>query len=71
MKTNDIIKEITRLPVNRRIFIVERTLKSIREKEEINKIEKAVKYLLNDYSTDKELTEFTDIDFEEFYEAKC
>jgi len=71
MKINDIIKEIARLPVNRRIFIVERTLKSIREKEEINKIEKAVKYLLNDYSTDKELTEFTDIDFEEFYEAKC
>ena len=70
MKINDIIKEITRLPINRRIFIVERTLKSIREKEEKNKIEKAVNSLLNDYSTDKELTEFTDIDFEEFYEAR-
>jgi len=70
MKTTDIIKEITRLPIDRRIFIVERTLKSIREKEEKNKIEKAVNSLLNDYSTDKELTEFTDIDFEEFYEAR-
>jgi len=70
MKTNDIIKEITRLPVNRRIFIVERTLKSIREKEENNKIENAVNSLLNNYSTDKELTEFTNIDFEEFYEAR-
>ena len=70
MKTTDIIKEITRLPINRRIFIVERTLKSIREKEEKNKIEKAINSLLNDYSTDKELTEFTDIDFEEFYEAR-
>ncbi|MBI5730473.1 MAG: hypothetical protein HY963_04980 [Ignavibacteriales bacterium] len=70
MKTTDIIKEITRLPIDKRIFIVERTLKSIREKEEKNKIEKAVNSLLNDYSTDKELTEFTDIDFEEFYEAR-
>lgn len=70
MKTNDIIKEITRLPVNRRIFIIERTLKSIREKEEKNKIDKAVNSLINDYSNDKELTEFTDIDFEEFYEAR-
>ncbi|MBU1679884.1 MAG: hypothetical protein KKD86_13710 [Bacteroidetes bacterium] len=70
MKTNDIIKEITRLPINRRIFIVERTLKSIRVKEEKNNIKKAVNALLNDYSTDKKLTEFTDIDFEEFYEAR-
>ena len=70
MKINDIIKEITRLPINRRIFIVERTLKSIRVKEEKNNIEKAVNALLNDYSTDKKLTEFTDIDFEEFYETR-
>ncbi|MBU2444152.1 MAG: hypothetical protein KJ666_01080 [Bacteroidetes bacterium] len=70
MKTNDIIKEITRLPINRRIFIVEQTLKYIRVKEEKNNIKKAVNALLNDYSTDKKLTEFTDIDFEEFYEAR-
>lgn len=70
MKTNDIIKEITRLPINRRIFIVEQTLKYIRVKEGKNNIKKAVNALLNDYSTDKKLTEFTDIDFEEFYEAR-
>jgi len=70
MKTNDIIKEITRLPINRRIFIVEQTLKYIRVKEKKNNIKKAVNALLNDYSTDKKLTEFTDIDFEEFYEAR-
>lgn len=70
MGTNEIIREITRLPINRRILIVERTLKSIREKEEKDKIEKAVSTLLNDYSTDKELTAFTGIDFEEFYEAR-
>ena len=63
MRTIDIIKEITRLPINRRIFIVERTLKSIREKEDKNKIEKAVNSLFNDYSTDKKLTEFTEIIF--------
>lgn len=70
MKTNEIIKEISRLPINRRIFIVERTLKSIREVEEKDTIQKAVDALLHDYSTDKELTIFTGIDFDKFYEAR-
>ncbi|HTB31645.1 MAG TPA: hypothetical protein VK808_06445 [Bacteroidia bacterium] len=64
MKATEIIKEITRLPVNRRIFIVEKTLKSIREIEEKDAITKAVNALLPDYSTDKELTAFTGIDFD-------
>jgi hypothetical protein len=70
MKTDEIIKEITQLPVNKRIFIIERTLKSIREKEEKDTLQKAVSALLNDYSTEKELTVFTGIDFESFYEAR-
>lgn len=70
MKTNAIIKEITRLPINNRIFIVEKTLKSIRQGGEKKNTAKAVTSLLNDYSIDKELTEFTDIDFERFYEAR-
>lgn len=70
MKANEIIKEISRLPVNKRIFIVERTLKSIREVEENDALEKAAGALLHDYSTDKELTIFTGIDFDKFYEAR-
>jgi hypothetical protein len=70
MKAYEIIKEITRLPVNRQIFIVERTLKSIRETEEQDTIQKAVNALLHDYSTDKELTAFTGIDFDKFYETR-
>jgi hypothetical protein len=70
MKTDEIIKEITQLPVNKRIFIIERTLKSIREVEEKDTLQKVVSVLLNDYSTEKELTVFTEIDFELFYEAR-
>jgi len=70
MGTNEIIKEISRLPIKRRMLIVERTLKSIREKEEGDNIEKAVDSLFKDYSTNKELTEFTGIDFDKFYEAR-
>jgi len=70
MKATEIIKEITRLPINRRIFIVEKTLKSIREVEEKDTITKAVSALLPDYSNDTELTVFTGIDFDKFYEAR-
>ena len=70
MKTNEILREITLLPINKRFFIVERTLKSIREKQENNAIEKAVNALLNDYANDKELTAFTNIDMDKFYETR-
>jgi len=70
MGTDEIIHEIQQLPVNSQIFIVEMTLKSINEKEEHDKIELAVNTLLDDYVTDKKLTEFTEIDLEDFYEAR-
>lgn len=52
------------------MLVIERTLKSIRESELNKKMEKAVDSLLNDYKTDKQLTVFTSIDFENFYEAR-
>lgn len=70
MSAYEIIHEISHHPISRRIFIVERTLKSIREKEENDNIEKAVKVLHNDYATNKNLTEFSDIEFDDFYEAR-
>jgi len=36
----------------------------------MNQMKKAVDLLLEDYKTDSELTSFTDIDYEEFYEAR-
>jgi hypothetical protein len=43
---------------------------SIRILEEQNAMKKASEILLSDYKTDSELTVFTKLDFEDFYEAK-
>jgi len=70
MGTRELIKEIQRLPVSKRMLVIERTLKSIRESELNKKMVKAVDSLLSDYRSDTELTAFTNIDFDNFYEAK-
>jgi hypothetical protein len=77
MRATEIIKEIERLPIARRIFIVEMALKSIRSGEEKplvlsdeDRLQMAANALQQDYSTDKELTAFTAIDFDKFYEAR-
>ncbi len=70
MGTKEIIKEIKKLPIQKRIFIIEKTLHSIRKQEETNQMKKAADELYSDYKSDKELTTFTDIDFEDFYETR-
>ena len=70
MRTIEIIKEIQRLPMQKRIYIIERTIHSIRRQEESNQIVKAADTLLLDYKSDEELTAFTNLDYEDFYEAR-
>ncbi|WP_161889832.1 hypothetical protein [Pontibacter russatus] len=70
MGTAEIIKEIKRLPMDKKLKIVEQTLKSIRETESKNQLERAAAALCGDYTTDKELTALTSLDFEDFYEAR-
>ncbi len=70
MRTSDIIKEIKRLPVSKRIYVVEKTMRSIREQEDENNMKEAADALLLDYKTNTELTVFTNLDFEGFYETK-
>lgn len=70
MRTNDIIKEIQRLPVSKRIYVVEKTIHSIRTQGDKNIMKKAADVLYSDYKTDDELTAFTNLDFVDFYEAK-
>ena len=36
MNTNELIKEIKKLPVSKRIYIIEKTVHSLRESEEKN-----------------------------------
>jgi len=70
MRTNEILKEIKRLPVQKRILVIEKAIHSIREQEEKDQINQAVDALYDDYKNDKELTAFTNIDFEDFYETR-
>jgi len=70
MKTSDLIKELNLLPMRKRIYVIERTIHSMRTNEEKGDMKKAVELLLPDYLNDEELTVFTALDFEGFYEAR-
>ena len=70
MRTIDIIQEIKRLPVSKQFYVVEETIKSIKKNEVKYQMELAANELYEDYLKDKELTAFTVLDFENFYEAK-
>lgn len=70
MRRDEIIKEIQLLPLQKRIYIIEEIIRSIRRQSEKNQMEIAAESLYEDYSNDKNLTAFTDIDFENFYETK-
>ncbi|HHU34097.1 MAG TPA: hypothetical protein GXZ49_02575 [Bacteroidetes bacterium] len=70
METREIIKAIRKLPVSKRMLIVEKTLKTIREGETRNRMVEAAESLFEDYKNDKELTSFTQLDYEGFYETK-
>lgn len=70
MKAKELIKEIQKLPVRKRIYIIERSMHLIRKQEEESQMKQAVNDLYDDYLTDKELTAFTNLDFENFYETR-
>lgn len=70
METSEIIRAIRKLPVSKRMLIVEKTLKTIRESETRKKMVNAAESLFEDYKNDKELTAFSQLDFEGFYETK-
>ncbi|HEY4327914.1 MAG TPA: hypothetical protein VGN20_28280 [Mucilaginibacter sp.] len=70
MGTSEIISEINKLPVSQRLTLIELTIKKIREEEKKDQLSVAAEMLFNDYSNDPELTAFTNLDHEDFYEAK-
>jgi len=70
MKTKELIKEIQKLPVRKRIYVIERSMNLIRKQEDEDQMKKAADDLYEDYLTDKELTTFTNLDFENFYETR-
>lgn len=70
MEANELIKQIQKLPVRKQLYVIERSMNFIRKQEDKEEMKKAADDLYEDYLTDKELTVFTNLDFENFYETK-
>jgi hypothetical protein len=70
MEADAIIHEIDSLPAYKRMFIVEQIIRSIRLKNQELSLETAADRLYIDYRDDKELTAFTQLDCEDFYEPR-
>jgi hypothetical protein len=63
MRTSEIIKEIQRLPFQKRIIVIEKTIHSLRKHEDTNQMKKAAESLYSDYESDKELVAFSNLVF--------
>lgn len=70
MKTQELILEIQKLPVQKQLYLIERSMCFLRKQEDNILMENAVSELYEDYKTDKELTAFARIDLDNFYETR-
>ncbi len=70
METQEILEAIKKLPVNKQMLIIEKTLKTIRERFTRKTMADAADALYDDYSGNEELVEFTVLDCESFYETR-
>lgn len=69
METTTIIKEIQKLPFSQKKEISEWLIKTLKQRETKSQMEIAAEELFVDYKTDNNLTAFTNLDIEDFYEA--
>jgi len=69
METMEIIHNVKRLPLSQQMFIAERIIHSVRQKKQPS-MKLAVERLYEDYMTDENLTVFTQLDCEDFYETR-
>ena len=71
MEALEIIRNAGRLSVSQQMLIAERIIHSIRQKEQSSmSLAAAAEHLYSDYLTDENLTLFTKLDCEDFYEAR-
>jgi len=70
METNEIIDEIKKLSIKERLQIIEKTARTIQNDDEQEQMKMAADRLYDDYKNDAELTSFTDLDLEDFYETR-
>ncbi len=69
MTMTALINEINKLPLTEKELLVEETLMAIR-KEKAHELESAVNEMYHEYKANKELTAFTALDTEAFYDTK-
>ena len=69
MEVAEIIHNVNRLPLSQQMLVAERIIHSMRYREQ-PAIETAAERLYEDYMTDENLTVFTKLDSEDFYEAR-
>lgn len=69
METTTIIKEIQKLPFSQKKEIAEWLIQTLKQRETKSQMEIAAEELSVDYETDNNLTKFTNLDIEDFYEA--
>ena len=69
MEVKEIVRNVNRLPLSQQMLVAEYIIHSMRQREH-SSLETAAERLLEDYVTDKNLTVFTELDFEDFYEAR-
>ena len=70
MSTKELIAEIERSPVTKRIHLLEETLRGLRKDQTRLAMGKAAKALETAYRKGGDLTAFTSIDLDTFYEAR-
>lgn len=69
MTMTALINEINKLPLKEKELLVEETLAAIR-KEKADELDSAVNEMYHEYKTNKELTAFTALDTDSFYDTK-
>ncbi len=69
MTTAAIIQEISQLPWQEKLLVMEKTIEALRYSPKMT-VEQAADALYHDYCTDPELTAFTSLDQADFYEAR-
>ncbi|MDR0738446.1 MAG: hypothetical protein LBF39_05165 [Prevotellaceae bacterium] len=68
MQTAALLNQIYQLPLYDRMLIVERTARSMRT--DAGELENSAALMSAEYRDNKELTAFTQLDMENFYEAR-
>lgn len=70
MSTTEILEQINRLTLTDKLFVVEKAMKDLLKENIDMQMSMAAEALEEEYRTNKELTIFSNLDAEDFYEPK-